>query len=95
MIEIWLAARNDAAVAERLQSAIRRLGETVNPELNPAMRRLLGGGSRAVSYFLLVRETMIGLALGRAVTPGGELGHARRVLNLLVSMAPSRKTDKE
>jgi len=94
VIEIWLAARNDAAVAERLQSAVRRLGAAVNPELNSAMRRLLGGGTQAVSYFLLVRETMIGLALGRAVTPGGELGHERRVLNLLVSMAPGRKTDE-
>lgn len=87
VIEIWLAARNDPAVAERLQSAIQRLGAAVNPELNPQVRRLLGGGSRAVSYFLLVRETLIGLALGRAVTPGGELGHERRVLNQLIALA--------
>jgi len=93
-IEIWLAARNDAALAQRLQTAIRRLGATVSPELNPDIRRLFGGGARAISYFLLVRETMIGMALGRAVTPGGELGHERRVLDLLAAMAPERATKR-
>jgi len=90
-IEIWLAARNDASLAKRLQAAIKRLGATVSPELDPEICRLFGGGARAISYFLLVRETMIGMALGRAVTPGGELGHERRVLDLLAAMAPAAK----
>jgi AcrR family transcriptional regulator len=94
VIEIWLAARNDTALAQRLQAAISRLGATVSPELNPDIRRLFGGGARAISYFLLVRETMIGMALGRAVTPGGELGHERRVLDLLAALAPSPKVSR-
>ena len=66
----------------------------MSPELNPDIRRLFGGGAPAISYFLLVRETMIGMALGRAVTPGGELGHERRVLDLLAAMAPVPKVSR-
>ncbi len=69
----------------------RRDGE---PGTHPDIRRLFGGGARAISYFLLVRETMIGMALGRAVTPGGELGHERRVLDLLAALAPSPKVSR-
>ena len=49
--------------------------------------QLTAGGVLATkerrSYYLMAREAMLGLALGRATNPGAPVGHERRVLDLL------------
>jgi AcrR family transcriptional regulator len=88
VIELWLAARNEPDLAPILEPTILRIRDLANPRLNPALLGWLGESEDAVSFYRLLLETMIGLALGRAVTPGdGALGHEDRVVALLGRLA--------
>lgn len=88
VIELWLAARNEPELGAAVQPAILRIRDLADPRLNPRLSKALGRSSDALSLYRLTLETMIGMALGRAVTPGtGGLGHEARVVALLRRLA--------
>ncbi len=86
VIEIWLAARNDADLGREVAPAIARLASLFAPDDNAALGRLVRREDE-VLYRLAV-EALIGLALGRAVSPAGRaVAHEKQVVALLVSLA--------
>ncbi|HLY78874.1 MAG TPA: hypothetical protein VKQ70_05840, partial [Caulobacteraceae bacterium] len=88
VIELWLASRNEPALGAVLQPTIVRIRDLANPQLNPRLLDRLGRSDDAVSFYRLALEAMIGMALGRAVTPGNAaMGHEDRVVGLLGRMA--------
>ncbi len=89
VIEIWLAARNDPSLAPSLGHEIERYKHIFTPEDNPALARTLGTSKKAIGFYRLAVETMIGMALGRATSPGHTpLGHEAIVLKQLKAAAP-------
>ncbi len=92
VIEIWLAARNDPDLREKLAPVVAKFSVLASPELNPA---LAGQSAREVVFYRLVIEAMIGMALGRALSPDGKpLGHEKEVLALLKEMARRIEADR-
>ena len=88
VIEIWLAARNDPEATGELQPVIERYKALFTPAKNSRLQRILGENADAHAFYRLMLEAMIGLALGRAVTPGGRaLDHEAMVLGQLKSIA--------
>jgi AcrR family transcriptional regulator len=84
VIELWLASRNEPELGAILQPTILRIRDLAAPQSNPALMRRLGESEEAVSLYRLALEAMIGMALGRAVTPGDAiLGHEEHVVALL------------
>ena len=95
VIELWLAARNEPELDGALRPAIAKIRDLANPQLNPNLRMTFGSTPDFVSLYRLVLEAMIGMALGRAVTPGGrELGHEKLVVAILKNIA-RQMLDKE
>ena len=91
VIEIWLAAKNDPQLATRLGPVIEKFREIFDPGTNPQLAQRIGTNADATAAYRLIVEAMIGLALGRAVTPGsGELGHEDLVLDLLRKIAADK-----
>ena len=88
IIEIWLAARNDAELRVEVAPAIQRLSSLFSPEHLPKLARHLGKSPRAAAFYRLVLEATIGMALGRAVSPSNRpLAHEKAVIELLASIA--------
>lgn len=88
VIELWLAARNEPELEAALRPAILQIRNLADPRVNPRLAAALGKSDDAVSLYRLILEAMIGMALGRAVTPGGGvLGHEDRVVALLSRLA--------
>jgi AcrR family transcriptional regulator len=76
VIEAWLAMANDPSLRSEIGPVVAEFASLVNPDgittiLNSAEKR---------DFFVMVRESMLGLALGRATNGGKGLGHERRVL---------------
>jgi AcrR family transcriptional regulator len=76
VIEAWLAMANDPSLRSEIGPVVTEFAGLVNPDgittiLNSAEKR---------DFFVMVRESMLGLALGRATNGGKALGHERRVL---------------
>jgi AcrR family transcriptional regulator len=97
VIEIWLAARNDAELRRDLAPAIARMSRLFEPDDNAALGRLVSREDKAL--YRLAVEAMIGLALGRAVSPDGRpVAHEGEVIELLASLAgehgPTARTRK-
>ncbi len=91
VIEIWLAARNDPDFAAELGPAIERMSAWFDPARSPRLAELLGDEPERVALYRLAMEAMIGLALGRAVSPGGApVAHEPRVVDLLTRLARER-----
>ena len=82
VIEAWLAAANDPELGAEIGPVVERFAKLVDPE----RRSDLLGDEAAASFFLLARETMLGLSLGRA-TNGAPLAHEERVLAHLLGLA--------
>ena len=82
VIEAWLAAANDRELGAAIGPVIERFAKLVHPEQLPGLL----SDKAAQSFFLLARETMLGLSLGRA-TNGAPLDHEERVLEQLLSLA--------
>ena len=82
VIEAWLAAANDPALGEAIGPVVERFAKLVHPDRRPDV--LLD--EPAQTFFLMARETMLGLALGRA-TSRGPLPHEERVLEQLLRLA--------
>ena len=91
VIEIWLAARNDTALRKSLHPVIERIRRVMTPEINPELASRVGRDAKDVAFYRLILEAMIGMALGRAVTPGSRpLGHEEDVVSLLKKLARVR-----
>lgn len=88
VIEIWLAARNDPALGTELAPAIARLSALFDPLQSRALAARLGSDPAQRTFYRLAAETMLGLALGRAVSPAGKaVAHENEVMALLTSLA--------
>ena len=81
VIEAWSAAGNDSELATELGPAITRFAKLVSPSSAGRGSPLRDRDAKA--FFLMAREAMIGLALGRATNGGKPLGHERMVLTRL------------
>jgi len=82
VIEAWLAAANDPDLGASIGPVVERFAKLVHPEQRPDLLV----DEAAQSFFLMARETMLGLSLGRA-TSSGPLGHEERVLEQLLRLA--------
>ena len=82
VIEAWLAAANDEALRAEIGPVVERFAKLVDP----GRRADVLGDDDARSFFLMARETMLGLSLGRA-TNGAPLPHETRVLEHLLGLA--------
>ncbi len=80
VIEAWLAAANDPQLGSALGPVIARFAKLVDVDATG-----LAGDESAEALFFTIRETMLGLALGRA-TAGGPLPHERIVVDQLISL---------
>lgn len=80
VIEAWLAMTNDPELAATIGPVVAEFAARVNPK--PSSSKVLGTADRR-NYYLMAREAMLGLALGRATNGGKPLGHESAVLNTL------------
>ena len=83
VIEAWLAAANDESLRVAIGPVVERFAKLVAPE----QRSDLLADDEAQTFFLMVHETILGLALGRATNRGQPLGHEARVLEHLTLLA--------
>lgn len=84
VIEIWLAARNDPELRQALAPVMAKFSMLASPELNSGLAARVGRRAKQRAFHRLVLEAMIGMALGRALSPeGSPLGHEKEVLALL------------
>ncbi|MGA9795972.1 MAG: TetR/AcrR family transcriptional regulator [Rhizomicrobium sp.] len=94
VIEVWLAARNDAELRKKLAPVIERFKLAMTPELNDDLAARVGKTANDIAFYRLILEAMIGMALGRAVSPTGQLGHEKKVIALLKELAAARAEAK-
>lgn len=95
VIEVWFAARNDPSLRKQLDPVIERFRHAATPERNATLGDRVGRSAEDIAFYRLVLESMIGMALGRAVTPGSKpLGHEDKVIALLKDMARDRAKPK-
>lgn len=80
VIEAWLAMANDPELAAVIGPVVAEFAARVNPK--PSSSAVLGTAERR-AYYLMAREAMLGLALGRATNGGKPLGHEVAVLKTL------------
>ena len=80
VLEAWLATANDPSLRDEMGPVIAEFAELVSSE-SLAPNVLADDGSR--EYHLLARETLLGLALGRATNRGRPLPHEAAVLRRL------------
>lgn len=93
VIETWLAARNDPDLRVALRPVIERIKRSATPELNDSLAAQVGRSPEDIAFYRLILEAMIGMALGRTVSPDGKpMGHEENVVALLKDMA--RKRDR-
>ncbi len=84
VIEIWLAARNDPELGRELAPAIARMSSRFDPGGSPALAALVGADPERRSFHRVVHEALIGLALGRAVSPtAAPVAHEDAVIDWL------------
>jgi AcrR family transcriptional regulator len=89
VIEAWLAMANDPRLRTEIGPVVAEFASLVNPDgiitiLDRAEKR---------DFFVMARESMLGLALGRATNGGKALDHERRVLALLHAQAVALSED--
>lgn len=87
VIESWLAAANDPDLAKELNPAIERFADLVSPDKRGRSGPIRSPDGRA--FFLMARESMFGLALGRACNGGKPVRHERTVMTRLRNEAAS------
>ena len=83
VIEAWLAAANDPDLREAIGPVVEQFAKLVQPEI----RSDLFQDDESQAFFLVVRETLIGLALGRATNRGRPVAHETTVLEYLSRLA--------
>lgn len=80
VLEAWLAMANDPSLRAEIGPVVAEFAGLVNPE-GKASALLVDAAHRR--YYLMARETLLGLALGRATNGGKALGHEKAVLQTL------------
>lgn len=80
VLEAWLAMANDPGLQAEIGPVVAEFASLVNPE-GKAPSILVDDTHR--NYYLMVREALLGLALGRATNNGHALGHEKAVLDTL------------
>ncbi|HSR85093.1 MAG TPA: TetR/AcrR family transcriptional regulator [Streptosporangiaceae bacterium] len=83
VLEAWLAMANDPGLRAEIGPVVDEFAALVSPD---AMPSVLTSAKRR-GYYLMARETMLGLALGRATNRGRPLGHEPAVLAQLRTAA--------
>ena len=76
VIEAWLAMANEPILLAEIGPVVAEFAALVNPDAATAI--LTEAEQR--DFFITARETMLGLALGRATNGGKPLGHEPQVL---------------
>jgi AcrR family transcriptional regulator len=79
VIEAWLAMANDPSLRTEIGAVVAEFASLVNPD---RITQILDTAEKR-DLFVTARESMLGLALGRATNGGKALGHERRVLSWL------------
>lgn len=91
VIEVWLAARNNSSLRKELHPVILRIRDAMTPEINAELAKRVGRSPDAIAFYRLVLESMIGMALGRAMNPRSKpMGHEDDVIALLKQLARAR-----
>jgi AcrR family transcriptional regulator len=91
VIEVWFAARNDSSLRKELAPVIERFRRAFTPQLNTELAAKVGHSTEDIAFYRLILEAMIGMALGRAVTPASKpMGHEGDVIALLRQLAGTR-----
>jgi AcrR family transcriptional regulator len=80
MLEAWLAMANDHELAADIGPVVQRFAALVGPD--QLASDVLADAERRTCY-LMAREAMLGLALGRATNGGAPLPHEAAVLDAL------------
>ena len=93
VMEAWSAAGNDPELASELRPAITRFAKLVSPDSAGPNGALRSEDARA--FYLMAREAMLGLALGRATNRARPLGHEKVVLARLRAEATRIDQDQE
>lgn len=83
VIEAWLAAANDEELRTTIGPVVERFAELVHPD----QRSDVFADDDAKVFFLTARETILGLALGRATNRGRPVRHEQAVLQNLSRLA--------
>ena len=83
VLEAWLAMANDPSLRAEIGPVVLDFAGLVRPE---SIASILTNAERR-NFFITARETMLGLALGRATSGGKPLGHEKRVLTRIRSEA--------
>jgi AcrR family transcriptional regulator len=83
VIEAWLAMANDPGLRSEIGPVVAEFASLVNPD---GITTILDTAEKR-DFFVMARESMLGLALGRATNGGRALGHERRVLAFLRAQA--------
>jgi AcrR family transcriptional regulator len=84
VLEAWLAMANDPTLQTEIGPVVMEFASLVNPQGKDSPI-LVDDTHR--SYYLMARETLLGLALGRATNGGKPLGHEKAVLETLRTTA--------
>jgi AcrR family transcriptional regulator len=80
VLEAWLAMANEPALRAEIGPVVVEFSKLVNPA-GKTTPILTDDAHR--NYYLMARETLLGLALGRATNSGKPLGHEKAVLEAL------------
>lgn len=84
VLEAWLAMANDPSLRAEIGPVVGEFATLVSPDsLAPTI--LTDEAHR--DFYITARETLLGLALGRATNGGKPLGHEKRVLARLYAEA--------
>lgn len=85
VLEGWLAGANDPELGRVLDPVIETFAKLVGPD------RWLDvlADDEARTFYLVARESLLGLAWGRAINRGGSLPHEQLVLDHLTTTAKS------
>lgn len=83
VLEAWLAGGNDPDLGRALEPVVATFAKLVGPDRWPDI--LLDDDARA--FYLAARESLLGMAWGRAMNGGRPLGHEPIVLDHLLATA--------
>jgi AcrR family transcriptional regulator len=90
VIEAWLAMANDPSLRSEIGPVVAEFARLVNPD---GITAILDSADKR-DFFLMARESMLGLALGRATNGGRALGHERRVISRIRAEAAELDGEK-
>lgn len=90
VIEAWLAMANEPTLRAEIGPVVAEFAALVTPDAATAILT----NTEQRDFFITARETMLGLALGRATNGAKPLGHEQRVLARIRTEASSLDTER-